>query len=42
MEMIVDLKIEFHERNSFIEDTVKGFNLNEQLTGPQVIIFFFT
>ena len=34
----MDLKIEFHETNDFIKETVKGFNLYEQLAGSQVTI----
>ena len=34
--MLVDFKIEFHKMNAFVQNTVNGFNLYEQLTGPQV------
>ena len=37
--MVVDLKIEFHETNNFIKETVKTFNLHEQLTGSQVTCY---
>ena len=37
MEIVLELRIEFHESNAFIQDMVSGFNLCEKLLGPQVI-----
>ncbi len=37
MEMTIDLRVQFHESNAFLQDMVSGFNLCEKLLGPQVM-----